>query len=59
MCLTTGGPLFTPWNVLVSLTMAPLGMSRCGILNAFMTCLHAIPCFTSGQSHCGHLGDEM
>jgi hypothetical protein len=51
--------LFTPWNVPVSLTMAPLGMFGCGILNTFMTCLHAIPCCASGQSHCGHSDDGV
>ncbi len=57
MCPTMGKHLFTPWNVLVSLTMAPLRLLGCSILNSFVTCLHAIPCFTSGQLHCGHSND--
>ncbi len=59
MCPVVVGPLFTPWNVLVSVTMAPLKMFGCGILNTFMTCLHAIHCCASGQSHCGHLDDGV
>ncbi len=58
MCLVAKRHLFTPWNVLISLTMAPLGMLRCSILNTFMTCLHAIPYFTSGQLHYDHSDDE-
>jgi hypothetical protein len=51
--------LFIPWNVPVSLTMAPSGMLGRSILNTFMTYSHAIPCSTSGQSHCGHLDDGV
>ncbi len=59
MCLITRRPLFTPWNVHATLIIAPLRMFKFGISNAFKTCLHAIPYFTSGQSHYGHLDDGM
>ncbi len=36
MCLATGGPLFTPWNVHVSLTTAPQRMFKCW----HFECLH-------------------
>ncbi len=58
MCPIVKGPLLIPWNVPISLTMAPSWMLGCSILNTFMTCLHAIPCSASGQSHCGHSNDE-
>jgi hypothetical protein len=58
ICLATRGPLFTPWNVHVPLTMALSRMLRCSILNTFMAYLHVIPCFASGQLHCGHSNDE-
>jgi hypothetical protein len=50
--------LFIPWNVPVSLTMAPSRMLGCSILNTFMTCFYAIPYFVNGQSHCGHSNDR-
>jgi hypothetical protein len=58
MCQAERRHLFTPWNVPVPLTMAPLEMLGCSILNTFMTFLHVIPYFGSGQSHCGHLDDK-